>query len=47
MARALLLHRSGMNAMHFGKIDEKTFLIPPFALLYFSPCLPLLSIGLL
>ena len=23
-----------MNAVHFGKIDKKDFLIPPFALLY-------------
>ena len=35
VARVLLMHRSGMNAMHFGKIDKKDFLIPPFALLYF------------
>lgn len=35
VARVLLMHKSGMNALHFGKIDKKDFLIPPFALLYF------------
>lgn len=35
VARVLLMRRSGMNVMHFGKIDKKDFLIPPFALLYF------------
>ncbi len=35
VARVSLMRRSGMNAMHFGKIDKKDFLIPPFALLYF------------
>jgi protein-S-isoprenylcysteine O-methyltransferase Ste14 len=35
VARVLLMRRSGMNAVHFGKIDKKDFLIPPFALLYF------------
>lgn len=35
VARVLLLRRSGMNAMHFGKLDKKDFFIPPFALLYF------------
>jgi hypothetical protein len=33
--RVLLMRRSGIRAMHFGKIDKKDFLIPPFAFLYF------------
>jgi protein-S-isoprenylcysteine O-methyltransferase Ste14 len=35
LARVLLMRRSGMNALHFGKTDKKDFLIPLFALLYF------------
>ncbi len=35
VTRVLLMHRSGMNALQFGKIDKKDFLIPPFALLFF------------
>ncbi len=35
LARILLMRRSGTSATHFGKIDRKDFLIPPFALLYF------------
>lgn len=35
LARVLLLKRRGVNAMQFGKIDKKDFLIPPFALFYF------------
>src|SRR5262252_2365541 len=31
----LLLRRRGIEAMHFGKIDKRDFLIPPFALSYF------------
>lgn len=34
-ARVLLMKRRGTKAMHFGNIDKKDFLIPPFALLYF------------
>ena len=35
ITRVLLMRRSGIRAMHFGKIDRKDFLIPPFALFYF------------
>lgn len=35
LARAQLLKRQGVEALHFGKIDKKDFLIPPFALFYF------------
>jgi len=35
VVRVLLMRRSGMSAMHFGKVDKKDFLIPPLALLYF------------
>lgn len=35
VARVWLMRRSGMSAMHFGKLDKKDFLIPPFALLCF------------
>lgn len=35
VTRLLLLRRAGIGAMHFGKIDRKDFLIPPFALFYF------------
>ena len=33
--RVLLMRGKGIRAMHFGKIDKKDFLIPPFALFYF------------
>jgi protein-S-isoprenylcysteine O-methyltransferase Ste14 len=33
--RVLLLRRKGVKAVHFGNIDKKDFLIPPFALFYF------------
>lgn len=35
LARVWIMKRRGMRAMHFGRIDKKDFLIPPFALLYF------------
>jgi protein-S-isoprenylcysteine O-methyltransferase Ste14 len=35
LTRALLMKRQGMQAMQFGKLDKKDFLIPPFALFYF------------
>jgi protein-S-isoprenylcysteine O-methyltransferase Ste14 len=35
LTRVFLLRRSGTRAMHFGNIDKKDFLIPPFALFYF------------
>jgi protein-S-isoprenylcysteine O-methyltransferase Ste14 len=35
LTRVLLLRRAGTRAMHFGSIDRKDFLIPPFALFYF------------
>lgn len=33
--RILLMRRNGIQAMNFGRIDKKDFLIPPFALFYF------------
>lgn len=33
--RVALMRRAGIKAMHFGRIDKKDFLIPPFALFYF------------
>jgi hypothetical protein len=33
--RVLLMRRKGIQAMQFGRIDKKDFLIPPFALFYF------------
>lgn len=33
--RLIMLRRSGTRALHFGNMDKKDFLIPPFALLYF------------
>jgi protein-S-isoprenylcysteine O-methyltransferase Ste14 len=33
--RVLLMRRKGIEAMNFGKVDKKDFLIPPFALFYF------------
>jgi hypothetical protein len=35
LTRVFLLTRKGIDAMHFGNIDKKDFLIPPFALFYF------------
>jgi protein-S-isoprenylcysteine O-methyltransferase Ste14 len=35
LIRALLMRRKGIKAIHFGEIDKKDFLIPPFALFYF------------
>jgi protein-S-isoprenylcysteine O-methyltransferase Ste14 len=35
MSRALMMKRSGIDAMNFGNIDKTDFLIPPFALFYF------------
>ena len=35
LTRALLMRRKGIKAIHFGEIDKKDFLIPPFAIFYF------------
>lgn len=35
MGRAFLMKRRGIRAIHFGELDKKDFLIPPFALFYF------------
>lgn len=35
LTRVFLLRRTGTRVMHFGNIDKKDFLIPPFALFYF------------
>jgi protein-S-isoprenylcysteine O-methyltransferase Ste14 len=35
VVRVLLMRRRGIKAMHFGNLDKKDFLIPPFALFYF------------
>ena len=35
LTRVLLMKKRGIKAMHFGSIDKKDFLIPPFALYYF------------
>ena len=35
LTRVFLIKRQGIKAMHFGQIDRKDFLIPPFALFYF------------
>jgi protein-S-isoprenylcysteine O-methyltransferase Ste14 len=35
LTRVLMLSRTGTRAMHFGGIDKKDFVIPPFALFYF------------
>jgi protein-S-isoprenylcysteine O-methyltransferase Ste14 len=35
LVRARLLKRQGIKAIHFGSIDKKDFLVPPFALFYF------------
>ena len=34
LVRSLALRRQGIRAMHFGNLDRKDFLIPPFALFY-------------
>jgi protein-S-isoprenylcysteine O-methyltransferase Ste14 len=33
--RVWLMNRRGTKAMHFGDLDKKDFVIPPFALFYF------------
>jgi hypothetical protein len=33
--RVLLMRRKGIEAMNFGRVDKKDFVIPPFALFYF------------
>jgi protein-S-isoprenylcysteine O-methyltransferase Ste14 len=35
LGRSLLMGREGIKAIHFGNIDKKDFLIPPFAAFYF------------
>jgi protein-S-isoprenylcysteine O-methyltransferase Ste14 len=35
VARVVLLRKTGIQAMHFGKLDKTDFLIPPVALFYF------------
>ena len=35
LTRIFLMKRKGIKAFHFGNIDKKDYLIPPFALLYF------------
>jgi len=35
LAHVWLMKRQGIDAMHFGKLDQTDFLIPPFALFYF------------
>jgi protein-S-isoprenylcysteine O-methyltransferase Ste14 len=35
LTRARLMKRRGTKAIHFGVIDKKDFLIPPFAFFYF------------
>lgn len=35
LIRVRLMRRKGTQEMHFGKIDKKDSLIPPFALFYF------------
>jgi len=35
LTRVLMMRRRGIEAMNFGKIDKKDFLIPPFAIFYF------------
>lgn len=34
LVRSLALRRRGIRAIHFGSLDRKDFLIPPFALFY-------------
>jgi hypothetical protein len=53
ITRSLMLRQEGVSAFHFGKLDKKDFLIPPFALFYFYTVLanafglPLLRLGLI
>lgn len=35
LTRALWMKRQGIRAFHFGRIDKKDYLIPPFAFIYF------------
>jgi protein-S-isoprenylcysteine O-methyltransferase Ste14 len=35
LARSFLMNRQGIRTIHFGNLDRKDFLIPPFALFYF------------
>jgi len=35
LVRSFMMNRRGVRAVHFGNIDKKDFLIPPFILLYF------------
>jgi hypothetical protein len=35
LTRVVFVRRAGTRAVHFGRIDKKDFLIPPFALFYF------------
>jgi len=35
LTRTLMLRRRGVEAMNFGKMDKKDFIIPPFAIFYF------------
>jgi protein-S-isoprenylcysteine O-methyltransferase Ste14 len=35
VTRVLLMKRKGIEAMNFGRIDKKDFILPPFALFYF------------
>jgi protein-S-isoprenylcysteine O-methyltransferase Ste14 len=35
VSRVALLRKHGIEAMKFGKLDRKDFLLPPFALFYF------------
>jgi protein-S-isoprenylcysteine O-methyltransferase Ste14 len=35
LTRVFMLRRTGTRAMHFGRIDKKDYLIPPFAFFYF------------
>jgi protein-S-isoprenylcysteine O-methyltransferase Ste14 len=34
LTRAFVMKRHGTTALHFGQIDKKDFIIPPFALFY-------------
>src|SRR5579862_3281319 len=35
ISRVMLLKKQGIEAMQFGAIDKKDFIIPPFAFFYF------------
>jgi protein-S-isoprenylcysteine O-methyltransferase Ste14 len=35
LTRVLIMKRTGVDAMHFGKIDKTDYFIPPFALFFF------------